>query len=79
VLVAHTCDSRYSGGTDQEDHGLKPGNTSKEPILKITNTEKGWQSGSSGRAPALASMKPSIQTPVPSPKKKKKKNEMFSG
>jgi hypothetical protein len=22
--VAHTCNPRYSGGTDQKDHGLKP-------------------------------------------------------
>jgi hypothetical protein len=24
VLVAHTCNPSYSGGRDQEDHGLKP-------------------------------------------------------
>jgi hypothetical protein len=24
VLVAHSCNPSYSGGRDQEDHGLKP-------------------------------------------------------
>jgi hypothetical protein len=34
--VAHTYNPSYSGGRDQEDHGLKPAqaNTSQDPILK---------------------------------------------
>jgi hypothetical protein len=36
VLVAHTCNPSYSGGRDQEDHGLKlaQGNSLQDPILK---------------------------------------------
>jgi hypothetical protein len=33
-------------------------NSSKDPISKILNTSKGWQNGSSGRASALAIMRP---------------------
>jgi hypothetical protein len=34
--VAHTCNPSYTGGRDQEDHGLKPAqaNSLKDPILK---------------------------------------------
>jgi hypothetical protein len=40
---------------DREDQGLSPAwaNSSRDPISKLPNTKKGWQSGSSGRAPAL--------------------------
>jgi hypothetical protein len=40
ALVAHACDPSYSGGRDQEDHGLKPaqGNSSQDPILKKNPT-----------------------------------------
>jgi hypothetical protein len=36
VLVAHTCNPSYSGGREQEDHGLKPAGTtsSQDPISK---------------------------------------------
>jgi hypothetical protein len=36
VLVAHTCNSSYSGGRDQEDCGSKPARakSSWDPILK---------------------------------------------
>jgi hypothetical protein len=36
ALVAHTCNPSYSGGRDQQDHGLKPaqGNSSWDPISK---------------------------------------------
>jgi hypothetical protein len=39
-----TRNPRYSGGRDQEDHGLKPtqANSSWDPILKRSNTKKGW-------------------------------------
>jgi hypothetical protein len=42
VLVAHTCNPRYSGGRDQEDHGLKPAqaNSSRDPILKNPSQKK---------------------------------------
>jgi hypothetical protein len=43
VLVAHACNPSYSGGKDQEDCGSKPAwaNSSWDPILKKTITEKG--------------------------------------
>jgi hypothetical protein len=47
--VAHTCNPSYSGGRDQEDHGLKPvgANSSQDPSLKNPITKKlGWWSGS---------------------------------
>jgi hypothetical protein len=36
ALVAHTYNTSYSGGRDQENHGSKPAqaNTSRDPILK---------------------------------------------
>jgi hypothetical protein len=36
VQVAHACNSRYSGGRDQEDYGLKPAwaNSSRDPVSK---------------------------------------------
>jgi hypothetical protein len=42
VLVAHTCNPSYSGGRNQEDHGLKPAqaNSSRDPISKILITKK---------------------------------------
>jgi hypothetical protein len=51
--VAHTCNPRYLGGWDPEDHGSKPiqTNSSQDPLSKIPSTKKGWWSGSSGRAP----------------------------
>jgi hypothetical protein len=34
--VAHACNPNYSGGSDQEDNGLKPAqaNSSGDPMLK---------------------------------------------
>jgi hypothetical protein len=51
--VAHACNPSYSGGSDQEDHGLRPvwGSSSQDPISK-----KGWWSGSSGRATAYEAL-----------------------
>jgi hypothetical protein len=63
VLVAHTCNPSYSEGKDQEDHGLSPAwaNSLREPIMKIPNTKKSWQSGASGKAPTcLASARTQI-------------------
>jgi hypothetical protein len=58
ALVLHARNPSYLGGRDQEDRGSRP-------ALKIPNTHRhrhtqtqththkvGWQSGSSGRAPA---------------------------
>jgi hypothetical protein len=52
VPVAHTYNPSYSGGRNQEDHGLRTAwaKSSRDPILKIPNNRKDWQSGSSGRA-----------------------------
>jgi hypothetical protein len=42
-VVAYACNPNYSGGKDQEDHGLKPAqaNSLREPISKklITKIE----------------------------------------
>jgi hypothetical protein len=53
ALLAHTCNPSYLGGRDQENHGLKLAwaNSSQDPILKISNTKQGWQSGSNDRGP----------------------------
>jgi hypothetical protein len=44
VLVAHTCNPSYSGGRDQEDHGLRlaQANSLRNLISKIPYTKKGW-------------------------------------
>jgi hypothetical protein len=44
--VAHIYNPSYSGGRDQEDHGLKPvqANSSRDPILKKYITKRGWWS-----------------------------------
>jgi hypothetical protein len=75
--VAHTCNPRYSGGRDQEDHGLKPAraNSSPDPILKKTHYKKGWWSGV---AQGIISSNPSTakkpkKTPLPPPKTTPKK------
>jgi hypothetical protein len=40
-MVAHTCNLSYSGGRDQEDHGLKPvWANSLQPYVKTTITKK---------------------------------------
>jgi hypothetical protein len=51
VLMAHTCNPRYSGSRDQEDHGSKPAwaKSLRDPNLKKPITEKnragGWDQG----------------------------------
>jgi hypothetical protein len=44
--VAHTCNPRYSGSTDQENHSSKPAwaNSLGDAITKKPLTEKGWWS-----------------------------------
>jgi hypothetical protein len=58
ALVVHAYNSTCLGGRDQEDRSPKPtgANSSQDPILKILNTKKEWQSCSTGIA--LASMRP---------------------
>jgi hypothetical protein len=58
VLVAHVCNPSYSGGRDQEDHGLKPETLSQ----KNPSQKKGGWSGSRWR--------PWVQVPVPHTQKK---------
>jgi hypothetical protein len=43
MQVAHACNPSYSGGREQEDHGLKPvwANSSKGLISKIPITKIG--------------------------------------
>jgi hypothetical protein len=43
VPVAHTCNPSYSGGREQEDHGLKlvQANCLRDPILKKNYHRKG--------------------------------------
>jgi hypothetical protein len=50
--VAHTCNPRYSGGRNQENHGLKPAwaNSSWDPVLKIPNTKRAG-GGAQGAGP----------------------------
>jgi hypothetical protein len=50
-LEAHTCNTSYSEGRDQADHGLKPAqaNSLGNPTLKILTTNQAWQTGSGDR------------------------------
>jgi hypothetical protein len=59
TLVTHTCNPSYLGGSNQEDHSLKPAwaNSSRDPISKIQHKKElaewlKWWSAS------LASLKP---------------------
>jgi hypothetical protein len=42
TLAGHTCNPSYSGGRDQEDHGLKPAwaNNLRDSIWKIPNKKQ---------------------------------------
>jgi hypothetical protein len=75
VLVAHTCNPSYSGGRNQEDHGLKSvwTNSLWDSTWKITHyfSEKGWWSCSRST--------PWVQGPVQQKKKKKKKKKKIFG
>jgi hypothetical protein len=57
VSVVYACSPNCTEGRDQENHDSKTAqaSSSQDPILKILNTKKGWQSGSSSRVPALSS------------------------
>jgi hypothetical protein len=46
--VAHTCNPSYSEGSDQEDccSKLARANSLRDPILKTSNSKKGWWIGS---------------------------------
>jgi hypothetical protein len=69
ACVAHTWNPNYSGGRDQEDHGLKSAqpNRLQDPILKKPITIKDWWSDSRCR--------PWVQTPAPQKKKKERKKK----
>jgi ribosomal protein L44E len=70
VPVAHTCNPSYSGGRDQEDHGLKSAmaNSWQDP------TSKNW---SEKRAGGVAEGVGSEFKPQYGKKKKKKKKEVI--
>jgi hypothetical protein len=54
VSVAHTCNLSLPGVRDQEDHSSRSAPAKCKTLSqKIPNTKRDWQSGSSGRAPAL--------------------------
>jgi hypothetical protein len=46
MLVAHACNTSYSGGRDQEDRGSKPAraNSLTDSVLGIPITKKDWWS-----------------------------------
>jgi hypothetical protein len=71
-MAAHACNPSYSGGTDQEDLGSEPAwaNSLREAILKYP-VHKGAGEVTQAVECALASVRPSVQTPV-LPRKKKK-------
>jgi hypothetical protein len=53
VLVAHAYNASYSGGGNQEACGSKASPDKKlDPISKISNTNKGWRSGSVAKGSA---------------------------
>jgi hypothetical protein len=64
MLVAHTCNTVYSGGKDQENHSVKPApvNSSQDPFFKITKTVKGWWSHSGSRVSAKQAWSPEFKT-----------------
>jgi hypothetical protein len=43
-MVAHICNSSYSGGRDEEDHSSNTAlaNSLRDPTSKIPNTKQGW-------------------------------------
>jgi hypothetical protein len=73
--VAKPCNSSYSRGRDQKEWHSKPGqaNSSRDPILKIPHTKKGWGSGSSSRKCETLSTNPNTTTKKNNTTTKKKK------
>jgi hypothetical protein len=55
VVVDHTCNPRYLGGWDWENHGLMPtqANSSWDSYLQNNQSKMDWRYGSNGRVPAL--------------------------
>jgi hypothetical protein len=67
--VAHTYNSSYSGGRDQENHNLKP-------ARQIVQETLSWKNPSQKRVGGVAqSMSPEFKNPVPKKEIKKKKKE----
>jgi hypothetical protein len=52
VLMAHACNPSHSVGRDQEDCGLKPVNSFRDPILKKTHHQKGLVNWLKVKAPS---------------------------
>jgi hypothetical protein len=53
--------------------GSQPRQIVCETLSKTSNIKQGWQSDSSGRVSALASVRPGVQNPVLTKKKKKER------
>jgi hypothetical protein len=72
MTEAHAYNHSYSRGRDQDVPGLKPAgaNSCLDSILKIHNTKKGWQNGSSGKAPTYLSVGPEFKPQYHQKKKK---------
>jgi hypothetical protein len=71
ALVGRTCNPSHSGGRDQEDSVVRSqpwANSSWDPISKMPNTKRGWQSNSSSKSTFLTSVRPWVQTPMPKKK-----------
>jgi hypothetical protein len=66
--MAHTCNPSYSGGRDQEDHGLKPARCTR-PYLEKTHHKKGLVEWLEVKA---------LHSNPQYCKKKKKKNDILS-
>jgi hypothetical protein len=77
-VVVHTCHLRYLGGINRRITVQACSDVNVRPYLK-NNEGRGWQSGSSSQSASVASVRPSVQTPVlPKQKqanKQKKNNE----
>jgi hypothetical protein len=71
--VAHACNPSYSGGRDQEDHGLKSAqaNSSPDPFSKIPNTKR-TGGVAQGEGPEV---KPQFKKKKKKERKKEKKNK----
>jgi hypothetical protein len=75
--VAHTCNPSCSGDRDQKDHGLTPAwaNSSQDPILKKTFTEKKKRGGELVERFEVYSLSSSLSTAKEKKRKKEKKEK----
>jgi hypothetical protein len=72
TLLAHTYNLSSLGLRHQEDFGSRPAleNSSGDPVLKVSNAEKGWWSGWSDTAPMLQVWSPEFKPQYCEKKKK---------